>query len=48
MNYSIFGIAVTEVKVDILTSGKWIVRADIFEDAGRSMNPAIDVGQVRL
>lgn len=46
VNYSIFGIAVTEVEVDILTGSKWIVRADIFEDAGRSMNPAIDVGQV--
>lgn len=47
VNYSIFGIAVSEVEVDILTGSKWIVRTDIFEDAGRSMNPAIDVGQVK-
>ena len=47
VNYSIFGIAVTEVEVDILTGSKWIVRTDIFEDAGRTLNPAIDVGQVR-
>ncbi|KAF9421455.1 hypothetical protein HW555_002670 [Spodoptera exigua] len=46
VNYSIFGIAVTEVEVDILTGSKWVVRADIFEDVGRSLNPAIDVGQV--
>lgn len=46
INYSIFGIAVTEVEVDILTGTKWVVRADIFEDAGRSLNPGIDVGQV--
>ncbi|KAJ8735652.1 hypothetical protein PYW07_007272 [Mythimna separata] len=46
VDYSIFGIAVTEVEVDILTGSKWIVRADIFEDAGRTLNPAIDVGQV--
>lgn len=47
VNYSIFGIAVTEVEVDILTGSKWIIRTDIFEDAGRTMNPAIDMGQVR-
>ena len=46
VNYSVFGIAVTEVEVDILTGSKWIVRADIFEDAGRTLNPAIEVGQV--
>lgn len=46
VNYSIFGIAVTEVEVDILSGSKWIVRSDIFEDAGKSMNPAIDMGQV--
>ncbi|XP_049878492.1 uncharacterized protein LOC126375553 [Pectinophora gossypiella] len=45
-NYSIFGIAVIEVEIDVLTGTKWIVRADVFEDTGRSINPAIDVGQV--
>lgn len=47
VDYSIFGIAVTEVEVDILTGSKWVVRTDLFEDAGRTLNPAIDVGQVR-
>ncbi|XP_063826491.1 xanthine dehydrogenase-like [Ostrinia nubilalis] len=46
VNYSIFGIAVTEVEVDILTGMKWIVRVDILEDAGRSINPVLDIGQV--
>ncbi|XP_075975629.1 xanthine dehydrogenase-like [Anticarsia gemmatalis] len=46
IDYSIFGIGVVEVEVDILSGSKWIVRADIFEDVGRSMNPAIDLGQV--
>lgn len=47
INYSIFGIAVTEVEVDILTGRKWIVRADVLGDGGRSINPALDIGQVR-
>lgn len=47
VNYSIFGIAVTEVEIDVLTGRKWIVRADVLVDAGRSMNPALDVGQVK-
>ncbi|KAJ8735651.1 hypothetical protein PYW07_007271 [Mythimna separata] len=46
INYPIFGVAVVEVEVDILTGGKWIIRADVFEDAGRTLNPAIEVGQV--
>lgn len=46
VDYSVFGVAVTEVEVDILTGMKWIVRADILEDAGRSINPVLDVGQV--
>ncbi|KAI8438679.1 hypothetical protein MSG28_011097 [Choristoneura fumiferana] len=45
VEYPIFGIATTEVEIDILTGTKWIVRADIFEDVGRSLNPALDVGQ---
>lgn len=47
-NYSIFGLAAIEIEMDVLTGTKWIVRADVFEDVGRSLNPAIDVGQVRI
>lgn len=47
-NFSIFGLAAVEIDIDVLTGIKWIVRADIFEDVGRSINPAIDVGQVRI
>ncbi|CAG9796495.1 unnamed protein product [Diatraea saccharalis] len=46
VNYPIFGIAAVEVEIDVLTGTKWIVRADILEDAGKSINPALDVGQV--
>ncbi|HJV00420.1 MAG TPA: xanthine dehydrogenase molybdopterin binding subunit [Burkholderiaceae bacterium] len=45
-SYFAYGAAVSEVVVDILT-GEWkLLRADLLYDAGRSLNPAIDIGQV--
>ncbi|QGZ41341.1 xanthine dehydrogenase molybdenum binding subunit apoprotein [Pseudoduganella flava] len=44
--YYAYGAAVSEVVVDTLT-GEWkLLRADALYDAGRSLNPAIDIGQV--
>ncbi len=44
--YFAYGAAVSEVLVDTLT-GEWkLLRADILHDAGRSLNPALDIGQV--
>jgi len=44
--YYAYGAAVSEVVVDTLT-GEWrLLRADVLHDAGRSINPAIDIGQV--
>uniref|UniRef100_UPI00257D7C12 molybdopterin cofactor-binding domain-containing protein n=1 Tax=Thauera sp. TaxID=1905334 RepID=UPI00257D7C12 len=44
--YFAYGAAVSEVAVDTLT-GEWtLLRADLLHDAGRSINPAIDRGQV--
>jgi xanthine dehydrogenase large subunit len=44
--YFAYGAAVSEVLVDILT-GEWkLLAAHILHDAGRSLNPAIDIGQV--
>ncbi len=40
------GAAVTEVVIDTLTGENRILRTDILHDAGRSLNPAIDVGQI--
>jgi xanthine dehydrogenase large subunit len=40
------GAAVTEVAVDTLTGENRILRADILHDAGASLNPALDIGQV--
>ncbi len=45
-SYYAYGAAVSEVVVDTLT-GEWkLLRADVLYDAGRSLNPAIDLGQV--
>ena len=44
--YFAYGAAVSEVVIDTLT-GEWKpVRADVLHDAGQSINPAIDIGQV--
>jgi xanthine dehydrogenase large subunit len=45
-SYFSYGAAVSEVVVDTLT-GEWkLLRADVLYDAGKSLNPAIDIGQV--
>nr|HET7859624.1 xanthine dehydrogenase molybdopterin binding subunit [Caldimonas sp.] len=44
--YFAYGAAVSEVVVDTLT-GEWrLVAAHLLHDAGRTLNPAIDLGQV--
>ena len=44
--YFSYGAAVSEVAVDTLT-GEWrLLRANVLHDVGRSLNPAIDIGQV--
>ena len=44
--YFAYGAAVTEVVVDTLTGENRILRADIVHDAGASLNPALDIGQI--
>lgn len=44
--YFAYGAAVSEVVVDTLTGEFSLLRADILHDAGRSLNPAIDIGQI--
>jgi xanthine dehydrogenase large subunit len=44
--YFAYGAAVSEVIIDTLT-GEWkLLRADLLHDAGKSLNPALDIGQV--
>lgn len=40
------GAAVSEVQIDTLTGETTILRTDLLQDVGRSINPAIDIGQV--
>lgn len=44
--YYAFGMAVTEVLVDILTGGHTVLRTDILHDVGDSLNTRMDIGQV--
>jgi xanthine dehydrogenase large subunit len=44
--YYAYGAACSEVVVDTLTGENKVVRVDILHDVGRSLNPAIDYGQI--
>jgi len=44
--YYAYGAACSEVAVDTLTGEYVIERADVLHDVGRSLNPALDKGQV--
>jgi xanthine dehydrogenase large subunit len=44
--YFAYGAAVAEVIVDSLTGEYRVERVDILHDVGRSLNPAIDIGQI--
>jgi xanthine dehydrogenase molybdopterin binding subunit len=46
-NYYAFGLAVSEVVLDILTGSHRIIRTDILHDVGDSLNPQIDIGQIQ-
>ena len=44
--YFAYGAAVSEVAIDTLTGESRLLRVDILHDVGRSLNPALDIGQV--
>ncbi|MBR3371514.1 MAG: xanthine dehydrogenase molybdopterin binding subunit [Rhodobacteraceae bacterium] len=44
--YYAYGAACAEVSIDTLTGETRVDRADVLHDVGRSLNPALDIGQV--
>ena len=44
--YFAYGAAITEVVIDTLTGENRILRTDILHDAGASLNPALEIGQI--
>jgi xanthine dehydrogenase molybdopterin-binding subunit B len=46
LQYSTFGAACTEVEINLLTGERRVLRSDVLHDAGESISPAVDMGQV--
>jgi xanthine dehydrogenase large subunit len=44
--YFSFGAALAEVAIDTLTGESRVLRADLVQDCGASLNPAVDLGQI--
>ncbi len=44
--YFVYGAAAAEVAIDTLTGEMRVLRADILQDCGKSLNPALDLGQI--
>ncbi|MBB3936374.1 xanthine dehydrogenase molybdopterin binding subunit [Aureimonas phyllosphaerae] len=44
--YFAYGASCSEVVIDTLTGENRLLRADILHDVGRSLNPALDLGQI--
>ncbi len=44
--YFCYGAAVSEVIIDTLTGENKLIKVDILQDVGNSINPSIDIGQI--
>lgn len=44
--YYTYGVACAQVEIDVLTGEHQVLQADIMFDVGKSLNPAIDIGQI--
>ncbi|MDD2729022.1 xanthine dehydrogenase molybdopterin binding subunit [Malikia sp.] len=45
-HYFAYGAACTEIALDTLTGEQRLLAVDILHDVGRSLNPALDIGQI--
>ncbi len=46
-HYFAYGMAVSEVEIDLLTGQHTLLRTDILHDVGDSVNPDLDIGQIQ-
>jgi xanthine dehydrogenase large subunit len=44
--YFVYGAAAAEVAIDTLTGEMRVLRAELLQDCGKSLNPALDLGQI--
>ena len=44
--YFVYAACVTEVELNVLTGGVHVLATELVYDCGRSLNPAIDIGQI--
>uniref|UniRef100_A0A453T579 FAD-binding PCMH-type domain-containing protein n=1 Tax=Aegilops tauschii subsp. strangulata TaxID=200361 RepID=A0A453T579_AEGTS len=44
--YLNYGAAISEVEIDVLTGAITLLRSDLVYDCGKSLNPAVDLGQI--
>ncbi|XP_049875547.1 uncharacterized protein LOC126373432 [Pectinophora gossypiella] len=46
MTYRVGGVAFAEVELDVLTGEHDVLRVDLIDDVGLSLNPELDIGQI--
>jgi len=44
--YFTYSFTISEVEIDVLTGEFTVLRTDLLYDAGKSLNPALDIGQI--
>lgn len=44
--YTVHGVSFAEVEIDVLTGELEVLRVDVMSDAGQSVSPTLDIGQV--